>query len=99
MSDCFILLAAGKGKRFSSNMPKQYINYKNKPLFMHSIDKALKSNLFKQIIVVTDRKIKLKNKIIKIIKSEVFLLIIKIISHQNHQSQSYPLQLQYLQAF
>ena len=68
MSDCFILLAAGKGKRFSSNMPKQYINYKNKPLFMHSIDKALKSNLFKQIILVADRKIKLKNKKIKIIK-------------------------------
>ena len=52
MSDCFILLAAGKGKRFGSKIPKQYANYINKPLFMHSIDKALKSNLFKEIILV-----------------------------------------------
>ena len=68
MSDCFILLAAGKGKRFKSKTLKQFINYKNKPLFMHSIDKALKSKLFKEIILVTNNKIKLKNKKIKIIK-------------------------------
>ena len=68
MSNCFILLAAGKGKRFKSKNLKQFINYKNKPLFMHSIDKALESNLFKQVILVTNKKIKLKNKRIKIIK-------------------------------
>ncbi len=68
MSNCFILLAAGKGKRFKSKTQKQFINYKNKPLFMHSVDKAIKSNLFKKIILVTNNKIKLKNKKIKIIK-------------------------------
>ena len=68
MSNCFILLAAGKGKRFKSNTPKQFINYKNKPLFMHSIDKAIESNLFKEIILVTNNKIKLNNKKIKIIR-------------------------------
>ena len=68
MSDCFILLAAGKGKRFKSNTLKQFINYKNKPLFMHSIDKAIKSNLFKKIVLVTNYKIKLKNKKITVIK-------------------------------
>ena len=68
MSNCFILLAAGKGKRFKSKTLKQFIKYKNKPLFMHSIDKAEKSNLFKEIILVTNNKIKLKNKKIKIIK-------------------------------
>ncbi len=68
MSNCFILLAAGKGKRFKSNTQKQFINYKNKPLFMHSIDKAIKSNLFKNIVLVTNIKIKIKNKKIKIIK-------------------------------
>ena len=68
MSNCFILLAAGKGKRFKSKKPKQFINYRNKPLFMHSIDKAIKSNLFKEIVIVTNNKIKLKNKKIKIIK-------------------------------
>ena len=30
MTNCFILLAAGKGKRFKSKLPKQYINFKNK---------------------------------------------------------------------
>ena len=68
MSICFILLAAGKGKRFKSKTLKQFINYKNKPLFMHSIDRALKSNLFKKIVLVTNQQIKLKNKKIKIIK-------------------------------
>ena len=68
MSNCFILLAAGKGKRFKSNTLKQFINYKGKPLFMHSIDKALKSKLFKRIVLVTNNKIKLKNKKVKIIK-------------------------------
>ncbi len=68
MSNCFILLAAGKGKRFKSNTLKQFTYYKNKPLFMHSIDKALKSNLFKNIVIVTNRKIKLKNNKVKIIK-------------------------------
>ncbi len=63
MSDCFILLAAGKSKRFKSNIPKQFIYYKNKPLFMHSIDKALKSQLFKKIILVSNSAVKsLKNK-------------------------------------
>ena len=42
MNNCFILLAAGKGKRFNSKEKKQFINYKNKPLFMHSIEKAKK---------------------------------------------------------
>ena len=68
MNNCFILLAAGKGKRFKSNILKQFANYKNKPLFMHSIEKAIKSNLFKEIVLVTNNKINLKNKKIKIIK-------------------------------
>ena len=61
MSNCFILLAAGKGKRFNYKEKKQFINYKNKPLFMHSIEKAKKSNLFKKIVLVTNKQIKIKN--------------------------------------
>ena len=69
MSNCFILLAAGKGKRFKSNNPKQFTNYINKPLFMHSVDKALKSGLFKSIIVVSNITIKnIRNKSIRVIK-------------------------------
>ena len=68
MSICFILLAAGKGKRFKSKTLKQFTIYRNKPLFMHSVDKAIKSNLFKKIVLVTNGKVKLKNKKIIIIK-------------------------------
>ena len=69
MTNCFILLAAGKGKRFKSNNPKQFINYKNKPLFMHSVDKAIKSKLFKLIVIVSNTPIKnIKDKSIKVIK-------------------------------
>tara|TARA_Y100000816_G_scaffold244469_1_gene192097 strand:- start:1042 stop:2148 length:1107 start_codon:yes stop_codon:yes gene_type:complete len=69
MSNCFILLAAGKGKRFKSNSPKQFINYINKPLFKHSLDKAIKSKLFKLIIIVSNIPIKnIKDKSIKVIK-------------------------------
>ena len=69
MSNCFILLAAGKGKRFKSKKPKQFTNYLNKPLFMHSVDKALESRLFKSIIIVSNFPIKnIRNKSIKIIK-------------------------------
>ena len=55
MNNYFIILAAGKGKRFNSKIPKQHIFYKNKPLFMHSINTAIKSKLFKKIILVLDK--------------------------------------------
>ena len=54
MSDCFILLAAGKGKRFGSKSLKQFYLLKNKPMFMHSVEKAIKSRLFKQILIVSN---------------------------------------------
>ena len=69
MSNCFILLAAGKGKRFKSKKPKQFINYIDKPLFMHSVDKAIKSKLFKKIIIVSNQPIKnIEDKSIKVIR-------------------------------
>ncbi len=69
MSDCFILLAAGKGKRFKSNNLKQFHILNGKPLIYHSIEKAIKSKIFKEIIVVTNSKIKkTKDKSIKVIQ-------------------------------
>ena len=69
MSDCFILLSAGKSKRFKSKFYKQFITFKNKPLFEHSLKTALDSKLFKKIIIVTNKKIKKFNqKKIEIIK-------------------------------
>ena len=69
MSDCFILLAAGKGKRFKSNTFKQFHTLNGKPLINHSLEKAIKSKIFKEIIVVTNSKIKKpRDKNIKVIK-------------------------------
>ena len=69
MNNCFIILAAGKSKRFKSKIPKQFIVHRNKPLFMHSIDKALKSKMFKYIVIVSNKPIKnINNKSIKVIK-------------------------------
>ena len=58
MGDCFILLSAGKSKRFKSKLNKQFISYKNKPLFEHSLKIAKDSNFFKRILIVSNKKIK-----------------------------------------
>ncbi len=65
MNNYFIILASGQSKRFNSNKPKQYIIYKNKPLFEHSIEKALKAKLFKKIILVVNNKKQIKKKFSK----------------------------------
>ena len=62
MSNYFIILASGQSKRFNSKIPKQYNIYEGKPLFKHSIDKALNSKLFKKIIVVVNNKKEIKEK-------------------------------------
>ena len=62
MNNYFIILASGQSKRFNSSKPKQFIKYKNKALLEHSIDKALKSKLFKKIIIVTNDKKQIKKK-------------------------------------
>ena len=62
MHNYFIILASGQSKRFNSSKPKQFIKYKNKALFEHSLDKALKSKLFKKIIIVTNDKKQIKKK-------------------------------------
>ncbi len=60
MNNYFIILASGQSKRFYSNKLKQFIIYKNKPLFEHSIEKALGSKLFKKIILVVNSKKQIK---------------------------------------
>ena len=69
MSDCFILLSAGKSNRFKSKINKQFITYKNRPLFEHSLKVAQSSKLFKRILIVSNKKIKkLNDKNVNIIK-------------------------------
>ena len=73
MNSCFIILAAGESKRFNSKIPKPYHPYKNKPLLLHSINKAKKYKKFNKIVLVINKKHKalikkLKIKNIKIIE-------------------------------
>ena len=72
MNTYFIILAAGKGTRFSLKLPKQFIFYKDKPVLEHSIDKALKSKLFNKILIVTNTNY---NKFIKIKKNKKLIFI------------------------
>ena len=54
MNNYFVILAAGKSKRFHKEIPKQFYNYKNKEIIDHSIEKSINSKLFQKIIVVTN---------------------------------------------
>ena len=54
MNNYFVILAAGKSKRFHKKLDKQFYIYKNKEIIDHSIDKSLSSKLFKKILVVTN---------------------------------------------
>ena len=72
MNSCFIILAGGESKRFNSKIPKPYQLYKNKPLLLHSIDRAKNYGKFNKIVLVINKKhkshiAKLKIKDIKII--------------------------------
>ena len=71
MNNYFIILASGQSKRFNSKKPKQFNIYKNKALFKHSLEKAIKSKLFKKIILVVNNK-KSIEEIIATLKSEGF---------------------------
>ena len=66
MNNYFIILASGQSKRFNSTKPKQFITYKNKALFEHSLDKAISSKLFKKIILVIINKNQIKKNILMI---------------------------------
>src|SRR5210317_884302 len=65
MNNYFIILASGQSKRFNSNTQKQFIRYKNKALFEHSLDKAINSNLFRKIVLVVNNKKQIKKKYTK----------------------------------
>jgi len=96
MNSCFIILAGGESKRFNSNIPKPYTNYKSKPLLLHSIDKAKVFNKFKKIVLVINKKHKnyIKNLNIKNIdivmggktRAESALIALKSIKRNNFKN-------------
>ena len=55
MNNYFVILAAGKSKRFHKKLAKQFYKYKNKEIIDHSVEKSLNSKLFKKIIIVTNK--------------------------------------------
>ena len=72
MNNFFIILAAGKSKRFNAKQPKQYNFYKGKMIVEHSIKKAISSKLFSKVLLVISKSHKkyisnINNKNIKII--------------------------------
>ncbi len=48
-----IILSGGLGKRFDRKLPKQFYKLNNKYILEIPVEKFIKSNLFKKIIVVT----------------------------------------------
>jgi len=62
MNNYFVILAAGKSKRFNKKKPKQFFNYRNKEIIDHSIEKSLNSKLFKKILIVSSNLKHLKKK-------------------------------------
>ncbi len=90
MNNYFIILASGQSKRFNSKKPKQFIIYKNKALFKHSLEKAIESKLFKKIILVVNNKKSIKEK---------FPKNVSIIKGGKERSDSSLIALKYIKKF
>ena len=91
MNNYFVILAAGKGKRFDKNKAKQFFKYKNKQIIDYSIEKSIQSKLFKKIIVVTNNPNLLKNK--------EYFKSISIIKGGKERSDSSLIALKYIKKF
>ncbi len=51
----FVVAAAGVGKRMNLDYPKQFLEYKGKPLFINVLEKADKIKEITDIIIVTNK--------------------------------------------
>ena len=56
MSIAVLIVAGGKGKRFRSNIPKQFFNYQNDIIINHSIKNFLKIKKISKIIIAIEKK-------------------------------------------
>ena len=91
MNNYFVILAAGKSKRFHKNMAKQFYKYKNKEIIDHSIEKSLNSNLFRKVLVVTNN--------VNHFRKKNYSKSINIIKGGNERSDSSLLALKYLKRY
>ena len=91
MNNYFVILAAGKSKRFHKKLAKQFYKYKNKEIIDHSIEKSVNSKLFKKIIVVTNN--------INHLKKKQIHNSVKIIKGGKERSDSSLIALKYLRKY
>ena len=91
MNNYFVILAAGKSKRFGKKLPKQFYIYKNKRIIDHSIEKSINSKLFKKIIIVTNY--------INLFKKKNYPKSVSIIRGGNERSDSSLQALKYLKKY
>ena len=91
MNNYFVILAAGKSKRFHRKLAKQFYKYKNKEIIDHSVQKSLDSNLFKKILVVTNN--------INHLKKKKYPKIISVIKGGKERSDSSLIALKYLKKY
>jgi len=91
MNNYFVILAAGKSKRFHKKIPKQFYKYKNKEIIEHSIEKSVNSKLFKKIVVVSNNLNRFKKK--------KYSKIVKIIKGGKERSDSSLIGLKYIKKF
>ena len=91
MNNYFVILAAGKSKRFHRKLAKQFYKYKNKEIIDHSVQKSLDSNLFKKILVVTNN--------INHLKKKKYPKIVSLIKGGKERSDSSLIALKYLKKY
>ena len=91
MNNYFVILAAGKSKRFHKNIAKQFYNYKNKEIIDHSVEKSLNSKLFRKIIIVSNN--------INLLKKKKYSKLISVIKGGKERSDSSLLALRYLKKY
>ena len=91
MNNYFVILAAGKSKRFHKKKAKQFYKYKNKEIIDHSIEKSLNSKLFKKILIVTNN--------VNHLKKKKYSKLINIIKGGKERSDSSLLALRYLRKY
>ena len=91
MNNYFVILAAGKSKRFHKKIAKQFYNFKNKEIIDHSVEKSLNSKLFKKIVIVSNN--------INYLKKKKYPKSIIIIKGGKERSDSSLKALQYIKKF
>ena len=91
MNNYFVILAAGKSKRFHKNLSKQIYYYKNKEIIDHSVEKSLNSKLFKKILIVTNN--------LNYLKKKKYPKSISVIKGGKERSDSSLIALKYLKKY